>query len=157
MQMRYTRLLIVLTVSMIAIGVTATPSFAQSESAPPSALVNQRSQETLEAARAASPQTSESTFAYFETEVQESLANALERVWDPERPRENGPRTSWGDPDLSGYWLSVTYTPLERPDELAGSPLYTTQESIEAHQRRVLQDASVDPATVHYDLSLIHI
>ena len=94
MQMRYTRLLTGPTVSMIAIGVTATPSFAQSDSAPPSALVNQRSQDTLEAARAASPQTSESTFAYFETEVQESLANALESVWDPERPRENGPRTS---------------------------------------------------------------
>ena len=151
MQVRYARLLTGLTVSVMAIGVTATLSFAQSESPPPSALVNQRSQETLDAARAASPQTSESTFAYFENEVQESLASTLERVWDPERPRENGPRTSWGDPDLSGYWLSVTYTPLERPDELAGRPLYTPQESIEAHQRRVLRDASVDPATVHYD------
>ena len=32
---------------------------------PPSALINQRSQETLDAARAASPRSSEETFAYF--------------------------------------------------------------------------------------------
>src|SRR5919108_6411587 len=28
------------------------------------------------------------------------------------------PRTPWGDPDLRGYWLSLSYTPLERPREL---------------------------------------
>ena len=118
---------------------------------PPSALVNQQSAETVEAARAASPHTSEETLAYFEDEVEDRLAWAIERVWDPRRPRHPAPRTSWGDPDLSGYWLSVAYTPLERPDELAGKPFYTTEEAIEAYQRAIVADASVDPATVHYD------
>jgi len=118
---------------------------------PPSALINQRSQETLEAAREASPRSSEETLAYFEDEAEAALARAIERVWDPTLPHEESPRTAWGDPDLSGYWMSVSYTPLERPDELAGKALYTPQEAIEAFQTAVTRDASVDPATVHYD------
>jgi len=118
---------------------------------PPSALVNQESEATVEAARAASLHTSEETFAYFEDAAEAALARAVERVWDPDRPREPSPRTAWGDPDLSGYWLSATYTPLERPAELAGKPLYSIQEAIEVFQAAVLRDASVDPATVHYD------
>ena len=118
---------------------------------PASALVNQRSDETLEAARAASPQTAESTYAYFEDDVEMALARAIDRVWDPTRPRERSPRTPWGDPDLAGYWMSVSYTPLQRPDELAGKPLYTPEEAIESFRRAVARDAAVDPATVHYD------
>ncbi len=118
---------------------------------PPSALVNQQSAETVEAARAASPHTSQETLAYFEDDVEATLAGAIERVWDPRRPREGSPRTPWGDPDLAGYWLSVAYTPLERPDELVGKPFYTPQEAVEAFQSAVVGDASVDPATVHYD------
>ena len=118
---------------------------------PPSALVNQRSAETVEAARAASPHTSEETLAYFEDDVEATLARAIERVWDPTRPREPSPRTAWGDPDLAGYWISVAYTPLERPEELAGKPFYTPQEAVEAFKRAVVGDASVDPSTVHYD------
>ena len=138
-------------IGVVAVGVTAAPAFGQAGSPPPSALVNQRSAETLEAARAASPHTAESTFAYFEDEVAASLAAALEQVWDPTQPREPSPRTAWGDPDVSGYWLSVTYTPLQRPEALAGRPLYTLEEAIQVHQQRVLGDAAVDPATVHYD------
>jgi len=118
---------------------------------PPTALINQRSQDALEAARAASIRSSEETFAYFEGEVDEALRRAVERVWDPERPREPSPRTPWGDPDLRGYWINGTYTPLERPVELADKPLYSIQEAIEVFQGDVLRDASVDPATVHYD------
>ena len=118
---------------------------------PPSALVNQGAEATVEAARAASPRTSEQTLAYFEHDVDAALARAVERVWDPERPREPSPRTPWGHPDLQGYWVSASYTPLERPPELAGKPLYSLQEAIEAFQTAVLVDASVDPATVHYD------
>jgi len=150
MHTELTRALAVATAG-IAAGLAPTLAFGQSQSPPPSALINQRSQETLEAARAASPHTSEETLAYFEDEVHIALERAIARVWDPQRPREDPPRTSWGDPDLGGYWMSVTYTPLERPAELAGKPLYTPEEAIEAHQRAVLSDASVDPATVHYD------
>ncbi len=118
---------------------------------PPSALINQGETATLEAARAASLRDSEETFAYFEEDVDAALARAVERVWDPERTPEPAPRTPWGDPDLRGSWISATYTPLERPRELAGKPLYSVQEAIEAFQTAVLTDASVDPATVHYD------
>ena len=124
---------------------------ATSQSPPPSALINQRSEETVEAARAASPHTSESTYAYFQDEAEAAIARGIERVWDPTRPPPEPPRTAWGDPDLGGYWLSSTYTPLERPEELGDRALYTPQEAIEAFQHAVVTDAAVDPATVHYD------
>jgi len=61
------------------------------------------------------------------------------------------PRTPWGDPDLSGYYLLATYTPLERPKELAAKPFYTEQEAVAAFRKAVESDAEVDPRTVHYD------
>jgi len=124
---------------------------AVSQAPPPSALVNQRAEETVEAARNASPHTSETAYAYFQDEAEEAIARSIERVWDPTRPRSEPPRMPWGDPSLEGYWLNSTYTPLERPEELAGKPLYSPQEAIEAFQQAVVADASVDPATVHYD------
>ncbi len=136
------------TATVAALGLGATSSSGQP---PPSALVNQGSEATVEAARAASPHTAESTYAYFQEDVEDSIARAVERVWDPDRPRSEPPRTPWGDPDLHGYWLNAAYTPLERPDELAGKALYTPEEAIESFQRAVMTDAAVDPATVHYD------
>ncbi len=139
-------------VSSVAIAVTLwTPVPVAGQSPPASALVNQRSQETLDAARAASPHTPEETYAYFEDDAEAAIARAIERVWDPTRPRPSFPRTPWGDPDLRGYWVSATYTPMERPDELAGKPFYTPQEAIEAFRSAVVRDGSTDPATVHYD------
>ena len=119
--------------------------------APQSALVNQRSEETVEAARADSPHTSDSTYEYFEDDVEAAIARAIERVYDPTLPHPEPPRTSWGDPDLQGYWLNVSYTPRERPENIADKALYTPEEAIEAFQRRVRADAGVDPSTVHYD------
>lgn len=121
------------------------------QSPPPSALVNQGSEETVEAARAASPHTSESTYAYFQDEAEEFIADATQRMWDPTEPRQESPRTPWGHPDLAGYWLNVAYVPLERPDEYAGKPLYTPEEAVTAFVQWTTRDASVDPATVHYD------
>ena len=129
-------------------GLIATQSVGQ---VPASALVNQESEETLEAARAASPHTAESTFAYFQEDAENFIANAIERVWDSTLPRPESPRMPWGDPILQGYWSFASYTPLERPDELADKPLYRRQEAIENFRRVVIADASVDPATVHYD------
>ena len=126
-----------------------TPTSAQIP--PPSALVNQRSADTLEAARAASPHTPDETSAYFEDEAELALEQAIARVWDPERPREPSPRKSWGHPDIEGYWVSATYTPMERPAELEGKPFYVPQEAIETFQRAVLGDVATDPAVVHYD------
>ena len=121
------------------------------QDAPASALVNQRAAETLEAARAASPHTNEEALEYFRDGVDSAVAKATQRVWDPTLPRRPSPRTPWGAPDVGGYWLAVNYMPLERPDELAGKPLYTVEEAIEAFVRAVAADAAVDPATVHYD------
>src|SRR5437667_11732095 len=61
------------------------------------------------------------------------------------------PRTSWGDPDLQGFYLSLSYTPLERPPELAGKAFYTEAEALAAFKKAVEEDAEVDPRTVHYD------
>ena len=115
------------------------------------ALVNQRTQETLDAARAVSPHTDESASAYYADEVQAAAARAIERVWDPTQQRPEPPRMPWGDPDLSGYWLNVSYTPRQRPVDLADKPLYTAEEAILAFQNALARDAAYDPATVHYD------
>ncbi len=159
------------TATVVAFGLAATTTYAQfnapsssqesldelrryrsdDSSPPPSALVNQRTQEALEAARTASPHTPESTYAYFQEDAEDFIAKAIQRVWDPARPHPEPPRMPWGDPNLQGYWSYAAYTPLERPDALAGKPLYTPQEAIDVFQERVLTDASVDPATVHYD------
>ena len=61
------------------------------------------------------------------------------------------PRTPWGDPDLRGDWHLATYTPLQRPPQLADKPFYTEEEAIAAFKRAVEADAEVDPRTVHYD------
>ena len=61
------------------------------------------------------------------------------------------PRTPWGDPDLQGYYLSLSYTPLERPADVSGKAFYTEQEAIAAFRKAVEADAEVDPRTVHYD------
>jgi len=137
------------TVVMTATIWTTVPVSGQSP--PPSALINQRTQETLDAARDASPHSPEETFAYFEDDFEAALARAVDRVWDPARPRPSFPRTPWGDPDISGYWTSASYTPMERPDELAGRPFFTPEEALQAYQRRALRDVATDPATVHYD------
>ena len=75
-------------------------------------------------------------------------------VWDPTAPPPANwtpPRTPWGDPDLRGYYLNLSYTPLQRPQALAGKAMYTTEEAIEAFKKAVALDAEVDPTTIHYD------
>ena len=131
---------------------TGSSSAAQGLPEAEAALINQRSQETQEAARDVSPYTNETSIASFQEQINAAVAEATGgRIWDPTAPREQSPRTSWGHPDLRGYWLAVSYVPMERPDELAGKPLYTREEAIEAFARGVFSDAAVDPATVHYD------
>lgn len=67
------------------------------------------------------------------------------------RANWKAPRTPWGDPDLRGYWLSLSYTPLERPAELGDKAFYTEEEALAAFKQAVEADAEVDPRTVHYD------
>jgi len=104
-----------------------------------------------EAARRASPRSGEEALKYFEAEFARKTAEATKRVYDPNTPAAtNPPRTPWGAPDLRGYYLTATYTPLERPSDIT-RPLYTVEEAIEAFMFASTADVRVDPATVHYD------
>jgi hypothetical protein len=118
----------------------------------PAAVAGQTREQIAEAARKASPRTAEEAAKFFEAEVAKKTAEAIARVYDPTKPPASPVmRTAWGDPDLSGYWLSLSYTPLERPEKFANKPLLTPQEAIEFFKEAVTADAAVDPATVHYD------
>ena len=120
--------------------------------APVAAAVQRPSQQAIdEAARRASPHSGDEALKYFEAEFDRKTAEALKRVYDPNMPvATNPPRTRWGAPDLRGYYLTATYTPLERPKELT-KPLYTVEEAIRAFMYASTADVRVDPATVHYD------
>ena len=120
--------------------------------APMAAAGQTRSQQASEeAARRASPHSGDEALKYFETEFARKTAEAVTRVYDPNTPAAaNPPRTPWGAPDLRGYYLTATYTPLERPTEIT-KPLYTIEEAIRAFVYATTADARVDPATVHYD------
>lgn len=51
------------------------------------------------------------------------------------------PRTAWGDPDLQGIWDYWTFTPLERPKDLAGKTTLTDAEATQLARR--LRDQAV--------------
>jgi hypothetical protein len=73
------------------------------------------------------------------------------------RPKPyTAPRTPDGQPDLQGFWTNATYTPLERPKNVA-KEFYTLEEA-----REVVKNAAVDEAEqtvpgtipdVHYDFT----
>ncbi len=145
------RRLVSLSASVLALMMLCSSVRVAAQAIPESALINQRDAEALEAARASSPLTDEEALEYFRDNVDAAVERATRRLWDPTAPRRPSPRTPWGDPDVSGYWLAVNYVPLERPDALADKPLYTVEEALDAFVAAVAADASVDPATVHYD------
>ena len=53
------------------------------------------------------------------------------------------PRTPDGHPDLQGYWTTQTFTPVERPEHLAGKEFFTDEEAAEL--QRQLTAEGVDP------------
>jgi hypothetical protein len=73
------------------------------------------------------------------------------RAADEARKTFKAPKTTWGEPDLRGYYLNLSYTPLERPKELGDKAFYTPDEALAAFKKAVEEDAEVDPRTVHYD------
>ena len=54
------------------------------------------------------------------------------------------PRTPDGRPDLQGYWTTQTFTPLERPEHLAGKEFFTEEEAAALHQQFTAE--GVDPS-----------
>ncbi len=84
------------------------------------------------------------------------------------------PRTADGQPDLQGYWTTQTFTPLERPDRLAGKEFFSEEEAAALHEQftaegvdplrrdaietedpelreQQLYQVNRDPSYVHYD------
>ena len=61
------------------------------------------------------------------------------------------PRTPDGHPDLRGYWTNATFTPLERPAELAGKEFMTDAEAAAYEKQRTLQEESQAKDDIHYD------
>jgi len=59
-------------------------------------------------------------------------------------PPGTAPRTPDGRPDLQGYWTTQTFTPLERPDYLAGQEFFTDEEAAALDQQ--LTAEGVDPS-----------
>jgi hypothetical protein len=118
--------------------------------APPVARAQTRDQ-IQEEARKASFRTEEEALKAWEAELVKKKAEAVARVYDPSKPVASNPKkTPWGHPDLRGYYITATYTPLQRPRNV-DKPLYTAEEAIGAFAAQADTDASADPAVVHYD------
>jgi hypothetical protein len=60
------------------------------------------------------------------------------------RDRVSAPRTPWGDPDLRGIWDYWTFTPLERPADLAGKATLTDDEAAQLAKRLQAQAVGID-------------
>jgi hypothetical protein len=61
------------------------------------------------------------------------------------------PRTPDGRPDFQGRWTNATYTPFERPDELANKEFFTVDEARAYAKRRNDQLLAQSRDAVHYD------
>jgi hypothetical protein len=64
------------------------------------------------------------------------------------------PRTGAGAPDLTGNWTNATYTPLERPANMAGKEYFTPEEAekfVKSRDENFNNQAADD---IHYDNAL---
>jgi hypothetical protein len=61
------------------------------------------------------------------------------------------PHTPDGQPDFRGYWTNATFTPLERPADLAGKEFMTEAEAAAYEKKRQLQEESQAKDDIHYD------
>ena len=73
-----------------------------------------------------------------------SATSQAAKAWTP-------PRTPDGRPDLQGYWTNDTFTPLERPPELAGKELFTEEEAAAYLKTRLDQFLAQPKDNIHYD------
>jgi hypothetical protein len=64
--------------------------------------------------------------------------------------KKQPPRTVDGQPNIQGIWSQTgTYTPLQRPKELADKPFYTQKEAEELYQKMSTEIYQDDPG-LHY-------
>jgi len=69
-----------------------------------------------------------------------------------------GPRTAWGDPDISGAYAEFTTAPLERDEKLGDKEFFTAEEHAEFAKQRMSQAFDADDtepgtaADVHYSM-----
>ena len=64
------------------------------------------------------------------------------------------PRTAWGAPDLQGVWDFRSLTPMERPDDLADTAVFTAEEAAEFSEesiRRRSRDNDTSGRVVPYN------
>jgi len=61
------------------------------------------------------------------------------------------PRTADGAPDLTGNWTNATYTPLERPANMAGKEFFTAEEAEAFVKSRDENFNSQSSEDIHYD------
>jgi len=61
------------------------------------------------------------------------------------------PRTADGAPDLTGNWTNATYTPLERPANMAGKEFFTPEEAEAFVKSRDENFNSQSAEDIHYD------
>ena len=61
------------------------------------------------------------------------------------------PRPGVGHPDLQGYWTNDTFTPLERPAELAGKEFFTRAEAAAELKQRLDRYLAQPKDDLHYD------
>ena len=66
-------------------------------------------------------------------------------------PQATVPRTPAGHPDLQGFWTNDTFTPLERPAELAGKEVFTEEEAAAYLKKRLDQYLGQPKDDIHYD------
>jgi len=65
----------------------------------------------------------------------------------------NVPRTPWGDPDLMGTFTNRTFTPVQRPVELADREFLTKEEIVRLEQERVERNRRLDEAPAERTVS----
>ncbi len=57
-------------------------------------------------------------------------------------------------PNLQGYWTNATFTPLERPAELANKEFFTPAEAAEFDRKRLERENAQSKEDIHYDNAL---